>query len=85
LLGSVRRRRNRDATAATCELCFGYGRTCSLRLRFDAEIKKKLAIETLRPAVPDERQPDCFGLEEERGGNWKGSNAPVIKEARPSL
>jgi len=47
--------------------------------------RKKLAIETLRPAVPDERQPGCFGLEEERGGNWKGSSAPVIKEARPSL
>jgi hypothetical protein len=33
----------------------------------------------------DERQPGCFGLEEERGGNWKGSGAPLIKEARPSL
>jgi len=33
----------------------------------------------------DERQPGCFGLEEERGGDWKGSGAPLIKEARPSL
>ena len=33
----------------------------------------------------DERQPSCFGLEEERGGNWNGGTAPVIKEARPSL
>jgi hypothetical protein len=47
--------------------------------------RKKLPPEILRPAVLDERQPGCFGLEEERGGNWKGSSAPVIKEARPSL
>jgi hypothetical protein len=37
------------------------------------------------PTETDERQPGCFGLEEERGGNWKGSGAPLIKEARPSL
>jgi hypothetical protein len=47
--------------------------------------RKKLPTEALRPAAPDERQPGCFGLEEERGGNWKGSSAPIIKEARPSL
>ena len=41
--------------------------------------RKKLSTEA------DERQPGCFGLEEERGGNWKGSGAPLIKEARPSL
>jgi hypothetical protein len=42
--------------------------------------------ETLRPA-PDEHQPGCFGLEEERGGDWKGSGrtVPSIKEAKPSL
>ena len=40
-VSSVRRRRNRDATAATCELCFGYGRACSLRLGLHAETKKK--------------------------------------------
>ena len=35
--------------------------------------KKRLPTETLWPAVPDEHQPGCFGLEEEKGGNWKGS------------
>ena len=47
--------------------------------------KKKLPTETLRPAVPVERQPGCFALEEERGGNWVGSGVPAIKEARPTL
>jgi hypothetical protein len=42
-------------------------------------------METLRPAVPEEHQPGCFALEEERGGNWTGSGVPVIKEAKPSL
>jgi hypothetical protein len=47
--------------------------------------RKKLPTETLRPA--DERQPGCFALEEERGGDWKGSGrtVPSIKEAKPSL
>ena len=47
---------------------------------------KKPPRETLRPAVPDEHQPGCFALEEERGGNWKGSggSVPAIKEAKPS-
>jgi hypothetical protein len=43
---------------------------------------KKLPVDSLRA---DERQPGCFALEEERGGNWAGSGVPVIKEARPSL
>ena len=49
--------------------------------------RKKLPTETLRPAVPDEHQPGCFALEEERGGSWKGSGGtvPSIKEAKPSL
>ena len=47
--------------------------------------RKELPTETLRPAVPDEHQPGCFALEEERGGNWTGSGVPVIKEAKPSL
>jgi hypothetical protein len=49
--------------------------------------RKKLPTETLRPAMPDEHQPGCFGLEEERGGNWKGGGAsvPSVKEAKPSL
>jgi len=43
--------------------------------------------DTLRPAVPGAHQPSCFGLEEERGANWKGSGgaAPSIKEVKPSL
>jgi len=47
----------------------------------------KKPTETLRPAVPDEHQPGCFALEEERGANWKGSGGTVssIKEAKPSL
>ena len=49
--------------------------------------KKKPPTETLRPAVPEEYQPGCFGLEEERGANWKGSggSVPSVKEAKPSL
>jgi hypothetical protein len=37
--------------------------------------------------VPDELQPGCFALEEERGGSWKGSGGtvPFVKEAKPSL
>jgi hypothetical protein len=48
---------------------------------------KKPRMEAFRPAVPDERQPGCFALEEERGANWKGSGGavPSIKEAKPSL
>jgi hypothetical protein len=49
--------------------------------------RKKPLGETLRPAVPDEHEPGCFSLEEERGANWKGSGGavPLIKEAKPSL
>jgi len=39
----------------------------------------KLPTETLRPAVPDAHQPSCFGLEEERGANWKGSGGAAPK------
>ena len=52
---------------------------------FTRKPRKKLRTETLRPAVPVERQPGCFALEEERGDGWKGSGVPVIKEARPTL
>jgi hypothetical protein len=52
---------------------------------FTLKSRKKLPTETLRPAVPDEHQPGCFALEEERGGNWTGGSVPVIKEARPTL
>jgi hypothetical protein len=47
--------------------------------------RKKLSAESARRVVPDEHQPGCFALEEERGGNWTGSGVPVIKEAKPSL
>jgi hypothetical protein len=49
--------------------------------------RKKLPTETVRPAAPDEYQPGYFSLEEERGGNWKGSGGtvPSIKETKPSL
>jgi hypothetical protein len=48
---------------------------------------KKSPTETARPGAPVERDPGCFALEEERGGNWKGSggSVPTIKETRPSL
>jgi hypothetical protein len=51
------------------------------------KLTKKPSTETLRSAVPDEHQPSCFGLEEERGRDWKGSGGtePSIKEAKPSL
>ena len=52
---------------------------------FTRKPRRKLPTETLRPAVPDEHQPGCFALEEEKGGNWMGNGVPVIKEARPSL
>jgi hypothetical protein len=52
---------------------------------FTRKPRKKLPTATLRPAPPDEHQPGCFALEDERGGNWPGHSVPVIKEARPSL
>jgi hypothetical protein len=47
---------------------------------------KKPSRETSR-TVPDEHHPSAFGLEEERGGDWKGGggSVPSIKEAKPSL
>jgi hypothetical protein len=47
--------------------------------------KPRKTLATLRAAVLDERQPGCFALEDEKGGNWTGSGVPVIKEARPTL
>ena len=47
--------------------------------------RKKLPPEILRRAVSNEHQPGCFALEEERGGHWTGTGAPIIKEARPTL
>jgi hypothetical protein len=44
-------------------------------------------VATGAATAPDEHQPGCFALEEEKGANWKGSGGtvPSIKEARPSL
>jgi hypothetical protein len=52
---------------------------------FTRKPRKKLPTQTVRPAMPDERQPGCLALEEERGGKWTGIGVPVIKEARPGL
>jgi hypothetical protein len=51
------------------------------------KLTKRPSRETLRPATPDEHQPGCFALEEEKGDNWKGGGGavPSIKEAKPSL
>jgi hypothetical protein len=75
----------RAATAPTCDFCFGYVRTRSLRLHLHAETVKKLPIKSLKAAVSDEHQPGCFVLEEEKGDHWTGSGVPNIKEARPTL
>jgi hypothetical protein len=47
--------------------------------------KPKRKLPTLRAAAPDEHQPGCFALEEEKGGRWMGTGIPVIKETRPTL
>jgi hypothetical protein len=49
--------------------------------------RKKTPTETLQPVVPNEHQPSCFALEEEKGGDWKGSGGttPPVKESKPSL
>jgi len=73
------------ATAPTCDFCFGYDRTRSLRLHLHAETVKKLPIKSLKAAVSDEHQPGCLALEEEKGDHWTGSGVPNIKEARPTL
>lgn len=46
--------------------------------------EKRAGLQDPRTSVPDEHQPGCFALEEERGGNWKGA-LPSNKEAKPSL
>jgi len=43
--------------------------------------RKKLPTETLRPAVPDEHQPGCFALEEEKGDHWTGSGRQSSADA----
>jgi hypothetical protein len=42
----------------------------------------------IAPAIaPNEHQPGCFALEEEKGEGWKGAGASgtTIKETKPSL
>ena len=57
------------------------------RLQADTHRGQMAGSQNLRTRVPDEHQPSCFALEEERGDNWKGTGAaaPAIKEAKPSL
>jgi len=43
---------------------------------------KKPPTETLRPAVPDEHQPGCFALEEERGSASTLSCVPGLRVSR---
>jgi hypothetical protein len=40
---------------------------------------KKPPMKLLAATVPDERQPGCFALEEERGANWKGSGDRPVR------
>jgi hypothetical protein len=41
---------------------------------------KRLPMERLRAAVSDEHQPGYFALEEERGGNWTGSDHLLTRD-----
>jgi hypothetical protein len=43
--------------------------------------KPKRKLPTLRTAAPDEHQPGCFALEEEKGSHWMGTSVLVIKES----
>jgi len=47
-------------------------------LVFTRKPRKKLPTETLRPAMPDERQSGCFALEDEKGVNWKGARDVAV-------
>src|SRR5262249_26058268 len=57
------------------------------RLQGETHGSQIAGSQNLRTRVPDERQPSCFALEEERGVNWKGTGAAplAIKEAKPTL
>jgi hypothetical protein len=57
------------------------------RLQANTHMRQMAGSPNLRTRVPDEHQPSCFALEEERGDSWKGTGAapPAIKEAKPSL
>jgi hypothetical protein len=73
-----------NAADAALDFLGDCDRIYSLRLHPQKPRKKPLT-ETVPPAARDEHQPGCFALEDERGGSWKGSGVPVIKEAKPSL
>jgi|SRR5690242_757271 len=47
--------------------------------------REKAGSQNLRATVPDEHQPSCFALEEEKGGNWRGAATALLKEVKPSL
>jgi hypothetical protein len=55
------------------------------RLLADARSGETESPQRLRTGLPDQHQPSCFALEEERGGNWQGAPTSVIKDAKPSL
>jgi len=79
--------KHHNAAVTTLDFLGNRGCMGNLRLHPHAEADEKTPTETLRPAAPEEYQPGCFALEEERGANWKGSGrtVPSIKEAKPSL
>jgi hypothetical protein len=59
-----------------------------METRFQADKYREMAgSQNPRTRVPDEHQPSCFALEEEKGENWKGVGATglAIKETKPSL
>jgi hypothetical protein len=66
-------------------LCIGFA--CGYGVRELKSHRRSTAQRKQRRYGEDERQPGCFGLEDERGEDWKGSGAmkSAINESRPSL
>ena len=64
-----------------------HDRIYSLRPHPHAETDKKASKGNFAASGAGRTSTSCFALEEERGGNWKGSggSVPAIKEAKPSL
>jgi hypothetical protein len=60
-----------------------------VRLLADRRKGEMADAQSLRTRVADEHQPSCFGLEEERGENWKGAGAGAavssLREIKPTL
>jgi len=55
-------------------------------LQADRSREKMAGLQNPPTRAPDEHEPSCFALEEERGENWKGGGAlQSNKEAKPSL